>query len=87
MDTIFNWTAISGAVNGSAQPAFGAALAGIDHNRVAGNAKAQEAYIGWMRWRFMNDTAGHDMFVGPACKVCSDTAFSGVVKTPTLDAL
>ena len=36
MDTTFNWTSISSAVTGSTQPAFGAALAGIDHNRVAG---------------------------------------------------
>ena len=41
-DTTFNWTSISAAVTGSTQPAFGAALAGIDHNRVAGQAKAQE---------------------------------------------
>ncbi|MGC4089219.1 MAG: hypothetical protein QM756_15310 [Polyangiaceae bacterium] len=87
MDTTFNWTAISSAVTGSTQPAFGAALAGIDHNRVAGNAKAQEAYIGWLRWRFMGDAAGHDLFVGASCKACSDTAFSGVVKTPSFDAL
>ena len=45
-DTTFNWTSISAAVTGSTQPAFGAALAGIDHNRVAGQAKAQEGYIG-----------------------------------------
>ena len=63
-DTTFNWTSISSAVTGSTQPAFGAALAGIDHNRVAGQAKAQEGYIAWMRWRFMGDQAGHDMFVG-----------------------
>jgi hypothetical protein len=87
MDTTFNWTAISSTITGSAQPAFGAALAGIDHNRVAGTAKGQEAYIGWLRWRFMNDPAGHDMFVGPACKVCSDSAFSAFVKTPSLDSL
>jgi hypothetical protein len=86
-DTTFDWSAISTAVTGSAQPAFGAALAGIDHNRVAGNAKAQEAYIGWLRWRFMNDPAGHDMFVGAACAVCGDTAFSGFVKTSTFDSL
>jgi hypothetical protein len=87
MDTTFNWTAISSAVTGSAQPAFGGVLAGIDHNRVAGNGKAQEAYIGWMRWRFMGDQAGHDMFAGTACKICADTAFSGVVKTATFDSL
>jgi len=87
MDTTFNWTAISAAVTGSTQPAFGGALAGIDHNRVAGQAKAQEAYIGWMRWRFMGDRAGHDMFVGATCKICTDAAFSGVVKTPSLDSL
>ncbi len=87
MDTTFNWTAISSAVNGSTQPAFGAALAGIDHNRVAGSAKAQEAYIGWMRWRFMGDEAGHDLFVGDGCQICSDTAFSGVVKTTDFDSL
>jgi hypothetical protein len=86
-DTTFNWTSISSAVTGSTQPAFGAALAGIDHNRVAGQAKAQEGYIGWMRWRFMGDQAGHDMFVGSNCKICTDAAFSGVVKTPSLDAL
>ena len=87
MDTTFNWTAISSAVTGSTQPAFGAALAGIDHNRVAGQAKAQEGLIGWMRWRFMGDQAGHDLFVGATCKICSDAAFSGVVKTTSLDAL
>jgi hypothetical protein len=86
-DTIFDWAAINAAVTGSTQPAFGAALAGVDHNRVAGNAKAQEGYIGWMRWRFMGDQAGHDMFVGPSCQFCSDPTFSGVVKTPTFDSL
>jgi hypothetical protein len=87
MDTTFNWTAISSAVTGSTLPAFGGVLAGVDHNRVAGNGKAQEAYIGWMRWRFMGDPAGHDMFVGSTCQICSDAAFSGVVKTPTFDSL
>jgi hypothetical protein len=86
-DTTFNWTSISSAVTGSTQPAFGAALAGIDHNRVAGQAKAQDGYIGWMRWRFMGDQAGHDMFVGASCKICTDTAFSAFVKTPSLDSL
>ena len=74
-DTTFNWTAISTTVTGSTQPAFGAALAGIDHNRVAGQPKGQEAYIGWMRWRFMGDKAGHDMFVGSACKICTRHRF------------
>jgi hypothetical protein len=86
-DTTFSFSAISTAVTGSTQPAFGAALAGIDHNRVAGQAKAQEAYIGWMRWRFMGDQAGHDMFVGSNCQICTDSAFSGVVKTSTFDSL
>jgi hypothetical protein len=85
-DTTFNWTSISSAVTGSTQPAFGAALAGIDHNRVAGQAKAQEGYIAWMRWRFMGDQAGHDMFVGASCKICTDAAFSAVVKTASFDA-
>jgi hypothetical protein len=88
MDTIFDWTAISASVTGSTQPAFGAVLAGVDHNRVAGNAKAQQAYIAWMRWRFMGDMAGKEMFVGATCKICADTAtFSGFVKTPTFDSL
>jgi hypothetical protein len=87
LDTTFDWSAISDAVTGSAQPAFGAALAGVDHNRVAGNGKAQEALIAWMRWRFMNDPAGRSLFVGADCQVCTDTAFSGIVKTPALDAL
>jgi hypothetical protein len=87
-DTTFNWTAISTAVTGSTQPAFGAALTGIDHNRVAGTPRAQEAYIAWMRWRFMGDKAGHDMFVGPACGLCTDTTtFSAFVKTTTFDSL
>ena len=87
MDMTFNWSTINGAVTGSTQPAFGAALAGIDHNRVAGQAKAQEAYIGWMRWRFMADPAGHDLFVGANCQICSDPAFSAVVKTTTFESL
>jgi hypothetical protein len=87
MDTTFDWSAISGAVTGSGQPAFGAALAGVDHNRVAGNGKAQEAFIAWMRWRFMNDPSGRSLFVGADCQLCTDPAFSGIVKTPALDAL
>jgi hypothetical protein len=86
-DTTFGFSAISTAVTGSTQPAFGAALAGIDHNGVAGQPKAQEAYIGWMRWRFMGDQVGHDMFVGANCQICSDSAFSGVVKSSTFDSL
>lgn len=86
-DTTFPWTAISAAVTGSTQPAFGAALAGIDHNQVAGQAKAQQAYIAWMRWRFMGDQAGHDTFVGSNCQICADAAFSGVIKTPSFDSL
>lgn len=86
-DTIFSFPAITTTVTGSTQPAFGAALAGINHNGVAGQPKAQEGYIGWMRWRFMGDQAGHDLFVGPSCQICSDAAFSGVVKTSTFDAL
>jgi hypothetical protein len=31
--------------------------------------------------------AGHDMFTGPNCHVCSDTAFSAIVKTMTFDLL
>jgi hypothetical protein len=86
-DMTFNWTSISAAVAGSTQPAFGAALAGIDHNGVAGQPKAQEAYIGWMRWRLMGDRAGHDMFVGATCTICTDNAFSAFVKTATFDSL
>jgi hypothetical protein len=86
-DTTFSFAAISTAVTGSTQPAFGAALVGVDHNGVAMNGKAQEGYIGWMRWRFMGDQAGHDMFVGPNCQLCTDSTFSGVVKTSTFDSL
>ena len=86
-DTTFNWTSISAAVTGSTQPAFGAALAGIDHNGVAGQPKAQQAYIAWMRWRFMGDQAGHDMFVGANCTICTEAAFSEFVKTATFDSL
>jgi hypothetical protein len=86
-DTTFSFSAISTAVTGSTQPAFGAALAGVNHNGVAMNGKAQEGYIGWMRWRFMGDQAGHDMFVGSNCQICADSAFSGVVKTSAFDSL
>ena len=87
MDTVFDWAAVSASITASPQPAFGGVLAGIDHNRVAGNAKSQEGLIAWMRWRFMGDKAGKDVFVGASCKFCTDTAFSGIVKTPTLDSL
>jgi hypothetical protein len=86
-DTTFNWTSISAAVTGSTQPAFGAALVGIDHNGVAGQPKSQQAYIAWMRWRFMGDQAGRDMFVGANCTICTDAAFSAFVKTATFDSL
>jgi hypothetical protein len=86
-DTTFNWATIKTGVMGSTQPAFGAVLVGVDHNGVAANAKSQEAYIGWMRWRFMGDKAGHDMFVGPSCQICTDTAFMENVKTSTFDSL
>jgi hypothetical protein len=86
-DTTFNWTSISAAVTGSTQSAFGAALVGIDHNGVAGQPKSQQAYIAWMRWRFMGDQAGHDMFVGANCTICTDAAFSAFVKTATFDSL
>lgn len=87
MDTTFNWTAIRTAVTGSTQPAFGAALVGVNHNGVAANGNAQQAYIAWMRWRFMGDQAGHDVFVGPNCQICADSAFSAVAKTATFDSL
>jgi hypothetical protein len=87
-DTTFPWATMSTTVTTSTQPAFGAALVGVNHNGVASNAKAQEGYIGWMRWRFMGDTAGHDIFVGPSCQFCTDTTnFSAFVKTPTFDSL
>jgi hypothetical protein len=87
-DTTFPWATMSTTVTGSTQPAFGAALTGINHNGVASNAKAQEGYIGWMRWRFMGDPAGHAMFVGTSCQLCTDTtSFSAFVKTPTFDSL
>jgi hypothetical protein len=35
----------------------------------------------------MGDQAGHDMFVGATCKICSDAAFSGFVKTSTFDSM
>jgi hypothetical protein len=87
MDETFAWANVKTTVTGSAQPAFGAALAGGTHNSTPGNAKSREAYIGWMRWRLMGDTAGHDLFVGATCQLCSDTAFSEVVKTTTFDTL
>ena len=86
-DTAFDWASIKTSITGSTQPAFGAVLAGVDHNGVPGNAKSSEGYIGWMRWRFMGDKTGHDMFVGPSCQFCADTAFMEIVKTPTFDSL
>jgi len=40
-----------------------------------------------MRWRFMADPAGRDLFVGPNCQICTDAAFSAVVKTTSFDSL
>jgi hypothetical protein len=87
MDETFAWASVKTNVTGSAQPAFGAALAGGTHNSTPGNAKSREAYIGWMRWRLMGDPAGKNLFVGATCQLCSDTAFSEVVKTTTFDSL
>src|SRR5262249_27476260 len=87
MDETFAWANVKTTVTGSTPPAFGAALAGGTHNSTPGNAKSREAYIGWMRWRLMGDTAGHDLFVGTTCQLCGDTAFSEVVKTTTFDTL
>jgi hypothetical protein len=87
MDETFAWANVKTNVTGSAQPAFGAALAGGTHNSTPGNAKSREAYIGWMRWRLMGDPAGKNLFVGASCQLCTDTAFSEVVKTTTFDSL
>jgi hypothetical protein len=35
----------------------------------------------------MGEPAGKNLFVGATCQLCSDTAFSEVVKTTTFDSL
>ena len=67
--------------------ATGAMFVGGNHNSTPGQAKSSEAYIGFLRWRLMGDTAGHDMLVGSTCKICSDTAFGEVAKTTSWDSL
>jgi hypothetical protein len=86
-DEFFAWSTIKPAVTASPQPAFAGMITGTTHNNLPGNAKSSEAYIGFLRWRFMGDPAGKEMFVGPSCKICTDTAFGEVVKTTTWDSL
>jgi hypothetical protein len=86
-DEFFAWSTIKPATLASPQPAFAAMITGTTHNNLPGNAKSSEAYIGFLRWRFMGDPAGKEMFVGASCKICTDTAFGEVVKTSTWDSL
>jgi hypothetical protein len=86
-DEFFAWSTIKPATLASPQPAFAGMITGTTHNNLPGNAKSSEAYIGFLRWRFMGDPAGKEMFVGPSCKICTDTAFGEVVKTTTWDSL
>jgi hypothetical protein len=86
-DEFFAWSTIKPAILASPQPAFGGMLTGTTHNTLPGNAKSSEAYIAFLRWRFMGDAAGKAIFVGPSCQICTDTAFGEVVKTTTWDSL
>jgi hypothetical protein len=86
-DEFFAWSTIKPAALASTQPAFAAMITGTTHNTLPGNAKSSEAYIAFLRWRFMGDPAGKAIFVGPSCQICGDTAFGEVVKTPTWDSL
>src|SRR5262249_3301030 len=88
MDATFAWSDVKTSVTGSPQPAFGAGWAGGTHTTTPGQAKAWEAMTGFLRWRLMGDQAGHDMFVGTSCKICTDMpAFSEIVKSSTFDSL
>jgi hypothetical protein len=42
------------------------------------------AMVGWLRWQLAGDTAAKDMFVGDACTLCSDAAWS-TAKSKNLD--
>jgi len=86
-DEFFAWSTIKPAVMASPQPAFAGMLTGTTHNTLPGNAKSSEAYIAFLRWRFMGDPAAKAIFVGPSCQICTDTAFGEVVKTTTWDSL
>jgi hypothetical protein len=86
-DEFFAWSTVKPNILGSTQPAFGGMIAGTTHNNLPGHAKSSESYIGFLRWRFMGDPAGKQLFVGPSCQICTDTSFGEVVKTPTWDSL
>jgi hypothetical protein len=86
-DEYFAWSTIKPATLASPQPAFAAMITGTTHNTLPGNAKSSEAYIAFLRWRFMGDPAGKAIFVGASCQICTDPAFGEVVKTPTWDSL
>jgi len=86
-DQFFAWSTVKPNIQSSIQPAFGAMLLGTTHNNLPGQAKSSEAYIAFLRWRFMGDAAAKQLFVGPSCQICADPAFGEVVKTPTWDSL
>jgi dienelactone hydrolase len=86
-DEFFAWSTVKPNILASTQPAFGEMITGTTHNTLPGNAKSGEAYIAFLRLRSMGDAAGKQLFVGPSCQICTDTAFGEVVKTPTWDSL
>jgi len=88
-DMYFAWSSVQSAIMNSAQAGFGAMYTGGDHNSVAFSAPATQGQIAFFRWRFMGDTAGHSMFVGASCGLCTGTnsAIGANVKTSTWDSL
>ena len=79
-DQFFDWDGVVTMINDSAVPAFGARAAGTNHNNVGFNSPYRMAYVAWLRWQFMGDPAGEDMFVGTSCGLCTNSQINAVVK-------
>jgi len=80
-DQYFGWDdSVVPMINNASDIAFGARAAGADHNNVGFNSPYREAYVAWLRWQFMGDPAGEDMFVGASCGLCTNPDINAVVK-------
>ena len=83
-DEFFAWSTIKPATLASPQPAFAGMITGTTHNNLPGNAKSSEAYIGFLRWRFMGDPGPKQCSWGPPANLYRHRVGESW-KTPTWD--
>jgi hypothetical protein len=87
-DTIVSPTGVRSAFTGSTAPAAYAELAGATHFTELGNGGGfRGASTAWARWRLMGDTRARAMFVGAACGLCNNPAWSTYQANAALQAL